>query len=187
MSTDTKLKTPFHLAFSDCCGVKKNTSFPGLCQIEYLSEFEEVTSFDHVMGEFTDDYRHKEKFLWADVLPFDIDNSKSDNPSDWISIEQIPTMFPGIDVIIKESRSHLKEKEGKSPRPKFHGYFPTIFCLDQETMECYLKILTVHFPCMDQSVTDASRQFFGSPGNTHYFPGDPTIISFLNSLSLEEK
>ena len=54
----------------------------------------------------------------------DIDNDHSDNKDDWITPETISAFFHDVQFAVHCSRNNMKEKNGKSARPKFHALFP---------------------------------------------------------------
>lgn len=54
----------------------------------------------------------------------DCDNDHSEDPADWIILEKLEEFFEEIDYAAAPSRNHMKEKDGKAARPKFHVYFP---------------------------------------------------------------
>ena len=47
----------------------------------------------------------------------------SDTPKDWGTPERIAQVFSGVAFAVHYSRNHMREKDCKSPRPKFHVYF----------------------------------------------------------------
>lgn len=53
----------------------------------------------------------------------DVDNDHSDNPEDWITLEDVKRAFPNVAFFVHYSRNHMKDKgEGdkfKSTRPDF--------------------------------------------------------------------
>lgn len=71
-------------------------------------------------------------FLKSNVIVMDCDNEHSENPDDWITFEKLEEFFEEIDYAAVPSRSHMKEKDGKAARPKFHVYFPIEETADAE-------------------------------------------------------
>lgn len=50
-------------------------------------------------------------------------NDHSEDPEEWITPEKMEEMFGDFSYAIAFSRSHMKVKDGKSERPRFHVYF----------------------------------------------------------------
>ena len=63
----------------------------------------------------------------------DCDNDHSDNPDDWKTPDDTEAVFPGVQKAIQYSRNHMREKNGKAPRPKFHILFLIDPVTDPET------------------------------------------------------
>jgi hypothetical protein len=82
-----------------------------------------AAAFDHVCVAFKDCYRKRENFLSADVLVMDCDNTHSENPAEWMTMEKLLAMLPKVSVAVVPSRNHMKPKDGKCARPRFHVYF----------------------------------------------------------------
>ena len=90
-----KIKTPFCLSFAPVTGNRKNVFFDYPVEVSELSEFDSVTSNDHIMGLCEGNRRRESNFEQCDVLFFDIDNSHSENPDDWVAMNDISTDNPG--------------------------------------------------------------------------------------------
>jgi len=117
---------------------------------------------DHVMVTFTDNtVRRADCFVKSDVLFGDIDNSHSEDENDWVSIQEALNAFPGVEVWVATSKSHMKEKEGKKARPKFHLYFPVPEISSLVEYESYLRnlISTYSHLHLDKACKDAPRHF----------------------------
>lgn len=77
----------FTLYRSDFVGVEANCRYPRQQNIRCTKDLKAAAAFDHVCVAFKDCYRKRENFLSADVLVMDCDNTHSENPADWISME----------------------------------------------------------------------------------------------------
>ena len=53
-------------------------------KLKNLDDFKMAVSHDYVWDNYKDNHRSSMNFISANVLPFDIDNDHSNNPSDWI-------------------------------------------------------------------------------------------------------
>ena len=132
------------LQYSSVRGKKENTSYPFKAEINTVDDLKKVAQFDHVCGEYKDGknnrgrivkgYRSKKTFVKANCLPVDCDNANSDPlapdipPEEWKTPADVRAAFPGVPFYVVYSRNHMKEKNGKPARPKFHIYF-IINCL----------------------------------------------------------
>ena len=101
----------------------KNSYYPYMVEIKSREEFINVVKHDHTCAKFKDNYRKNDNFIEADCSMFDVDNTHSENPSDWILPKDIQKKFPGVAFYVCYSRNHMVEKNGKVARPKFHIYF----------------------------------------------------------------
>lgn len=60
----------------------------------------------------------------ANCIILDIDNNFSELSDDWKSEAALSLAFPRVAYAIHKSRNHLKEKNGKAARPRFHVILP---------------------------------------------------------------
>ena len=65
-----------------------------------------------------------EAHIGSDCLPVDCDNDHTEDPAGWKMPEDVMEAFPGVTFAIHYSRFHMREKNGKPARPKFHVLFP---------------------------------------------------------------
>ncbi len=54
----------------------------------------------------------------------DCDNEDNDSAENWITPFDVSAAFPGVAFAAVYSRNNMKQKSDKSPRPRFHVYFP---------------------------------------------------------------
>ena len=59
----------------------------------------------------------------SNVLVMDCDNDHSEDPEEWMTEEKLAELLPDVSYAIAYSRNHMKEKDGRGARPKFHVYF----------------------------------------------------------------
>ena len=102
----------------------KNCVYPNRKEITTGEALKDAVRFDHVCGEFRKDYRNISNFLKSNVIVMDCDNDHSDDPAEWITFEKLETLFEEVSYAAAPSRNHMKEKDGRAARPKFHVYFP---------------------------------------------------------------
>lgn len=145
-------------------GNAKNSLYPNKRVVDNEDDCLEVMAFDHVCAEFKGCRRSNDNFLSSDVEVMDCDNGHSDNPADWISPEDLPERI-GRDVAfaVVPSRNHMKKKDGKSARPRFHVYFPHDPLTDGEACAALKRAIQQRFPFFDSKALDSARFIFGNP------------------------
>lgn len=148
---------------ANCRGNAKNSLYPNKRVIDNEDDCLEVMAFDHVCAEFKNYRRSNDNFLSSDVEVMDCDNDHSDNPADWIHPEKLSERI-GQDVAfaVVPSRNHMKPKEGKSARPRFHVYFPHDPITDGEACAALKKAIHRKFPFFDGKALDSARFIFGN-------------------------
>lgn len=148
---------------------KKNTIYSIKCEIESLDDLKKAVMYDHVSCAYKNNHRGKEDFISADCIMMDLDNTHSDDPDDWKTIDDIAESFPDVDFYYIESRNHMKPKktekgEVKEARPKYHIYFPCGQIIeDPEQYELIKGRVGALFPYFDSSTKDSARFFFAVP------------------------
>jgi len=156
---------------SQVTGGQHNTSFS--CEPTEITEANAEAFFrrDHTTIQFEGGYGKGDNFVHATAIPFDIDNSHSDNPDDWVQPDDIANrlMEMGINFVIVASRNHLLQKDGKAPRPKFHVYLilsEPLTDSDTFVLLCEWCIRTFN---ADQKVKSKAQKLFGYGDNPHAF------------------
>lgn len=124
-------ENPIIVYTADCRGSLENCVYQNRIEITDTHAAAEAFRFDSVFAQYKNDYRSKENFLGSNALPMDCDNDHSDEPTDWITPEDIGFFFAGVPHILHFSRHHMKRKGDNSPRPRFH----VIFLIDPTTSE----------------------------------------------------
>jgi putative DNA primase/helicase len=170
----------FTLYRANCSGNLQNCFYPKEVVVQDQDSFLEVITFDHVSAEYKDNYRSNTNFLKADNIVLDCDNDHSDDPKDWVTAADVALAFPGVSYAVSYSRNHLKEKANKSPRPRFHVYFPTPVITDQAEYTDLKREVAATFPFFDTNALDSARFIFGSDkGEVEISPGQMDIAWFL--------
>ena len=113
----------FTLYSADFINAPSNCSYPHKFEVTDSANFAEAVSRDYVCAEYMNNYRNGDNFLGSDCLPVDCDNDHSDDPDDWLTPFDVAMDFPGVGMIFVYSRSHMKQKGKRGPRPRFHVYF----------------------------------------------------------------
>lgn len=164
-------------------GNAQNKEYTQTVQVTSLQELLAATQFDHVAGTFTNGERGTENFINADCLMMDCDNTHSDNPKDWLTPKQLAERLQNVPFYVVFSKSHMKEKAGKAPAPRYHVYFPLSKYYEQPSQirdmkEALLRLV----PEFDDGAKDAARFFYGvSNPKAETFTGDILLDDFLTA------
>lgn len=162
----------------------KNAKYPNKLVIFNTEDLKKAVSYDHVCAEYKDSYRKNTNFIQADCNMFDVDNSETDFPNEWITADDVRKAFPDVPFYVSYSRNHMKQKDDKSPRPKFHLYFPDILFSDSEEYSKHKKAVCSYFKKFDQNAKDVARFFFGVENPTvEYFDGNTLLYDFMKSVN----
>ena len=156
------MKMTFYTA--NCRGNAKNSIYPNKRVVDNEDDCMEVMAFDHICAEFKNCRRSGDNFLSCDVDVMDCDNDHSDNPADWVHPEDLEAKI-GKDVafVVVPSRNHMKPKDGRSARPRFHVYFPHDPVTDGDACAALKKAIQKKFPFFDDNAIDSARFIFGNP------------------------
>ena len=137
------------------------TGNPGNCSYP-ADSLKAAVCHDYVCAEYKNHYRNNDNFIGSDCLPVDCDNDHSEDPSEWITPDDVAAAFPGVRFAVHYSRYHNREKNGKPARPKFHILFPIDFMTDATAYSDLKKLVNTIFPYFDTQALDAARFFFGT-------------------------
>lgn len=150
------------------------------------AQLAEAVTWDNCTIQFKNGYRKTENYLQADCIFADIDNTHSDLEADWITPENIQKNMPDIAYYYYPSRNHMKSKDGKSPRPKYHLIFPTHILESAAEYTYTAKSLLKLFPQLhfDKAVTGAAQLNFGvEHPDVSYVDGNLTITDYILSTN----
>lgn len=114
----------FTIYTANATGAKQNKVYPHEVVVGNLSTLEQAMRRDHVCARYKGNERGIANFQYSDCIPMDCDNDHSNNPDDWKDTQDVQAAFPGVAFAVSFSRNHMKEKNGKAARRKFHCYFP---------------------------------------------------------------
>ena len=171
------------LYYNTVCPKKQNAKYPYRKEINCVEDLKQVVQYDHVGANYKDNYRKNSNFLSADCSMFDVANTDSDNPAQWILPDDVQEAFPDVPFYVSHSRNHMKQKGDDSPRPKFHVYFPdSTYSTMEECRQLKAKICR-YFPAFDSQAKDAARSFFGVEiPQVKYYPGNRLLSEFLETV-----
>ena len=165
---------------SNQVGNSKNGLFPTKHVVTDRESLAAAVKLDHVMAEYKGNYRKGDNFIQSDVIPLDCDNDHSDNPDDWVTPFEVAMQFPDVTFAVSYSRNNMKDKGGKSARPRFHVYFPIPVTTDKDEYVELKKQIQSEFPYFDNNAMDAARLLFGTPNSeVEIYEGSKLITDFL--------
>ena len=176
----------FTLFTAGCTGDRKNCLYPNRSVITSADELIAAAAFDHVAAAYAGNYRSVQNYLSSDVVIMDVDNENSDDPASWVSPEDLVREFSDLSYAVVPSRNNLKEKAGRSARPRFHVYLPVQPCTDAAAYAALKHEIRQNWPFFDPNALDAGRFIFGAaadPASVIFHPGLSTVESVLASLS----
>ena len=152
----------FTIYYANTRNDPKNCRYPN--RLTDLSDgaLKEAFSHDYVCAEYKGNYRNASNFVRSNCLAFDVDNDHSDDPADWLTPEDLRDPFKGVEMIIHFPRSHMKAKNGRLARPKFHVLFPIEECSSSEQYAAMKQKVYEYFPYFDAQALDSARFFFGT-------------------------
>ena len=147
---------------ADCTGKAANCLYPHEKKITNQKELVEAIAQDQVFAKYKDNYRSIENFISASVIPLDCDNDHSEKPEEWLTADKLTEIFEDMQFVLIPSRNHMKEKNGKAARPKYHVLFPVADYTDPTLYAAVKSAIQKKYAFFDDNAVDAARFFFGS-------------------------
>lgn len=189
------------LQYSSVRGKEKNTSYPFKAEVKTVDDLEKIARFDHVCGEYADGtntrknaikgYRSKKTVRKADCLPVDCDNTNPDPlaedipASEWKTPADVRAAFPDVPFYVVYSRNHMKEKNGKTARPKFHVYFIINDMTSEKRLAKLKKDVQKYFPAFDPAALDMARFLYGVENpKVEFYDGDTPLDTFMEQRTV---
>ena len=167
-------------------GSRSNCVYPNPVTVTDVDTMRQAAAFDHVCAAYKQNYRSVDNFLKADCLPMDCDNDHSDDPNDWLTPFDVAMDFPGVGMIFVYSRSHMKPKGKRGPRPRFHVYFICTETTDAAVYSSWKDRLIADYPYFDDGAKDSARFLFGViNAQVEVYDGKITIDEFLTDRFAE--
>jgi hypothetical protein len=189
----------FTIYTANCCGERFNTSYPNKAVISCASDLKEAVAYDHVGARYGIGFSLKDKskknpiqfhrankdFKESNCLMLDCDNTETDDADKWVYPSKIAEDFPEVAHYIVISRNHMKKKGSKSPRPKFHVYFPIGIMIDVKAYMAFKKAIVSAYPYFDYKAKDGARYFFGNPSaEVTFVAGSTNLTSFAREHNI---
>lgn len=161
-------------------GDPTNVLYPNKHVVNDAASLAEAVSHDYVGATFRDNRRKTENFISSDSLIMDIDNDNSDDPSEYVTPDDVARAFPGVEFAIHYSTHHNLDKGDKSARPRFHVFFPIASITDADEYAALKRRIYRAYPVFDANALDAARCFAGTPNpEVEWYDGIMTIAEFL--------
>ena len=161
-------------------GSRSNCVYPNPVTVTDADTMRQAAAFDHVCAAYKQNYRSVDNFLKADCLPMDCDNDHSDDPDDWLTPFDVAMDFPGVGMIFVYSKSHMKQKGKRGPRPRFHVYFICTETTNSAIYSSWKDRLIADYPYFDDGAKDSARFLFGvKNAQVEVYDGEITIDEFL--------
>ena len=113
----------FRLYSSNGIGNVYNCTYSKQVDITDKQSLIEAVSHDYVSVLYRDNHRDCNSFIESNCIIMDCDNTHSDNPSKWLNVSDVQTAFTDVAFAVHYSRNHMREKDGRTARPKFHILF----------------------------------------------------------------
>ena len=172
---------------SNVRGLASNTKYNSKISITDIESLKKALAFDYVPVLFKDNTRSIANFISSNCIIVDCDNDHSDKPEDWIDLVKLMEHFPNVRFYIHYSRHHMKCKDDKSPRPRFHIIFFCNEITDEKVYSTLKKDIYNYFPYIDNNALDSARLFFGTENpEVEYVDGELTIDEFIKDIKSEE-
>lgn len=167
-------------------GSRSNCVYPNPVTVTDADTMRQAAAFDHVCAAYKQNYRSVDNFLKADCLPMDCDNDHSDDPDEWLTPFDVAMDFPGVGMIFVYSKSHMKPKGKRGPRPRFHVYFICTETTDAALYSSWKDRLIADYPYFDDGAKDSARFLFGvKNAQVEVYDGSITINAFLTDRFAE--
>ncbi|MEG0957754.1 MAG: phage/plasmid primase, P4 family [Anaerovoracaceae bacterium] len=161
-------------------GNLKNCLYPNKVMVVGEEDLKKAFLFDHVTANYKNNYRSKENFIKADVIPMDCDNDHSDDEKEWVTPLEVALAFPDVTFAICYSRNHMKVKGNKTKRPRFHVYFPINEVTDADQYVGIKEQLLCEFSFFDSNAIDSARLLFGTENpEVEIYSGSKLITDYL--------
>ncbi len=172
----------FTLYTANTAGKNQNCIYPNMVRITDKASFVDAIKHDHVCAKYKNNYRSNDNFEYTDVLPQDCDNDHSDDPNDWVYPLDVAMAFPDVPFYASYSRNHMKEKNGKSARPRFHVYFPIPQMSDGKAYADLKIRIREFYPYFDEDALGEARLLFATDClDVEVYEGGTNVADFMDA------
>lgn len=170
----------------------KNTEYPDRVQVDSLATLLKTVTKDNLMSAMKDNRRSEANFIKTDCIYLDLDNTHSENPDTWKTLDDIADALPDVEFYYVQSRNYMKpkaktDKAGNTTiyaaREKYHIYFPlqSEIATYKEATSLMMYICGL-FPYFDMSAAKPAQFFYGveNPKGGEY-DGQQTIDEYIKA------
>ena len=169
----------FLIYTSDLTGNQKNCVYPNRVEVSNAAQLQMVVEKDHVCAQYKGNYRGTDNFILSNCIVMDVDNDHTEDPVEWITPESLADEYSEIKYAITFSRHHMKEKDGKAARPRFHVYFEIEPMKDGNAYSELKRTIQTIYPFFDDNALDAGRFIYGSKTDLPIWHDGSLMISDL--------
>lgn len=168
-------------------GQQNNAHYPHPHTVTTAADLEVAARFDHVVAEYVGGRRSAGNCVTSNCLVMDVDNSHTEETTEWVTPESLTKRLPGVALMTATSRNHQRAKGAQSARPRFHVYFPIDPVADAEAYARLKKQLASRFEFFDPNAIDSGRFIYGhnAPRIT-VVEGERTIDAWLADAVAED-
>ena len=178
----------FTFYYADCLGREDNCLYPHKAEVTDTASLKQAVARDYVCAAYKNSYRSNANFISSNCLAVEFDNDHSDNPKDWITPKDLRDAFPDVTIGIHYSRHHMKKKNGKAARPKFHAFLEIDSIDDPDAYSAMKRRVACAFPYVDPKALDAARFFYGTDNpQVEYFPGTKKLNEVLEEDEFDKE
>lgn len=170
----------FTLYHADCVGHEENCLYPHKVEVTDAESLAKAVSRDYVCARYKNSYRSNKNMEESDCVAVEFDNVHSDDPDEWVTPEKLKAELPDVEMGIHYSRNHMKEKKGRSPRPKFHAMLRVSKVTDPEAYKKLKEMIAARIAYVDTNALDSARFFYGTENpQVEYYPGEKALDEFF--------
>jgi len=172
----------FVISTANVAGNARNCIYSNRVEVCDESSLLMAVRKDHVCGVFKNNYRSNENFFESDVIVMDCDNDYSNAPDEWMDEKKLSLILTEVSYALVPSRNHMKQKDGKSARPRFHVYFPIEKITNGSVYSGIKEEIYRRFSFFDGKALDTARFIYGvDVGTCVWHEGHMTIDQLLSS------
>ena len=174
-----------------------NPFYPNRVEVNNLDDLLRVAKYDHIAPAMKDNHRKEDNFLSANCCMFDLDNTHSDEPDEWKTLDDVGDAFPDVKFYYTKSRNYMKEKQKLDkktgeiirfePREKYHFYAPlSKEITDREGCKALMLKIAALFPYFDLAACRPEQFYFGiSAPEGGDIEGSLTIDQYIENVEHE--
>ena len=177
----------FTFYYADCLGREDNCLYPHKAEVTDAASLKQAVARDYVCAAYKNNYRSSANFINSNCLAVEFDNDHSENPEDWVTPQDLRAAFPDVTIGIHYSRNHMKVKDGRPARPKYHAFLEINEINDPDAYKAMKQKVALAFPYVDPKALDAARFFYGTNDpQVEYFPGEKKLDEVIEEDDFDE-